>query len=145
MQGSADLKALHQKAIELAPQLTAALYRIADGIEGAHVHPSRVKEFGQLEEKTVARPAQTIPDVLGGRLSLDTPQALNQVIERLRRTGRVIDSDDFLDPGKNGYRAIHLQLDLGNRLERIARRPAVVLTPFDALGLHGLHHPERMR
>lgn len=84
---------------------------MVDGIEGAHFTGVRAKKLPAIESKiAIGKRPDQISDYLGARIVVDTVEAMRQVIERLKATGQVLEVDDFMAEGKNGYRAVHLQM-----------------------------------
>jgi hypothetical protein len=117
LQGSNDYQALHTRAEDNKPLVDERLTHIAADVPGARYYGSRVKDLPGLIDKITAakgRPAATIPDYLGSRFVLDTPEALSEIAQRLHDTGAVIEDEDFLNTSKDGYRARHMQVALGD-------------------------------
>lgn len=115
LQGSDDLNALVEAARRNKPLVDARLAELAAEVPGAEFYGSRVKDVPGLQGKlATGRPANTISDYLGARIILDTPEALQAVAQKIDDTGSIIELEDFLDPGKEGYRAVHMQLALGD-------------------------------
>lgn len=142
IQASSDLKALHAQAVAMLPAANARLDDLVRDIPGADFYNVRAKEWGGangLEVKGQTRPAQTISDYLGGRVIVDTPEALAAVVDKLRGAGRILEHEDFMGgPGKDGYRAVHVQFDLGNgmsmEIQLVPREIAAVMD--DAHGVY---------
>lgn len=98
------------------------------GIKGANPYTEglggksgvRVKHReGRIDEKIAEKNgnAGAVSDYLGGAIEVSNPQALQQVIDRIRASGKkIIEAEDMLtsdDKYKNdGYRAIHMQVEL---------------------------------
>ena len=115
LQGSSDFNLLLETAVEVEPVFRGRLEDLAAAVRGAELFGTRVKDRPGLEEKiNQGRPPQTVSDYLGGRIWVDGPEDLLQLRDLVGRSFRVIDIDDFLEAPKLGYRAAHMQLDLGN-------------------------------
>jgi hypothetical protein len=122
LQGSNDFKALHERAAENKPLVDAKLNEIVAKVPGTHYHGSRVKQLdgetgliAKIERAAKdGRGANTISDYLGARVVADTPDALSEYAQRLHDIGAVIEDEDFLGSSKQGYRARHLQVALGD-------------------------------
>jgi N12 class adenine-specific DNA methylase len=116
IQGSNDWQALHAAAEENKPRLDEGLRQLVAGIDGAHVYNSRVKDKSGLEQKikVKGRPASTISDYLGARIVVDTRAAMDEILAKLDRTGGVLEAESSMETSKEGYRAYHLQVGLGD-------------------------------
>lgn len=130
-----NLSTITRLAQELKPELEAFLSYITDGIEGAKVYGVRIKETESLNLKFGrGKNLDQVSDYLGGRIVAESQQALDQVLQRLREAGNIIEVDNFLDAGKpSGYRAIHVQAmsDKGLSVE-IQIQPAPIRAVQDA-------------
>jgi hypothetical protein len=122
LQGTNDVHALHERANLNKPLIDERLAHMAADIPGARYYGSRVKKLegpsGLLVKvETQAKrgiPANNIPDYIGARFIADTREALSELAQRLHDTGAVLEDDNFLETGKNGYRARHMQMALGD-------------------------------
>lgn len=77
----------------------------------------RLKDAAGIEAKIAqGRPAETLSDLIGGRILVDDVTAADAALAGLARRFRLLDVEDFLQAPKGGYRAIHAQIDLGNGL-----------------------------
>ena len=116
IQGSSDYKALLASAEENKPKLLDRLNEIVKGIDGARVYGARTKDLPGLELKLTAkgRNPNTISDYLSARIVVDHVQNLDAVLDKIKATGSIIEAEDFIHPGKEGYRAVHLQIGLGD-------------------------------
>lgn len=115
IQGSADLKELHNLAVATRDEVNKRLFDLVRDVPGAELVAVRAKDLPGLEAKAQSRPPQTISDYLGGRITLDSPEAMSAMLDQLRSSGRLLEVEDFLGgEGKQGYRAVHVQMDLGN-------------------------------
>jgi ppGpp synthetase/RelA/SpoT-type nucleotidyltranferase len=117
LHGSNDVKALRAAAEENKPELEARLKEIAGEVPGIHFVKSRVKDLSGLEEKIAqrGRSPNTISDYLGAQVDADTPQALYSFVDRMRDTGAIVEGEEFIaTPKLGGYRAVHLQIGLGD-------------------------------
>jgi hypothetical protein len=101
-------------ATELLPELERAMAKVAARL-GLRFTSPRVKGIPRLLEKLASRPAHTISDYIGGRIWLETIADGRKVLEALEQLGfKPFDTEDFLELPKNGYRAIHTQLEAPN-------------------------------
>ena len=116
IQGSSDYKALLAAAEENKPKLLDRLNELVKGVDGARVYGARAKDLPGLELKLSAkrRNPNTISDYLGARIVVDHVQNLDAILDKIKATGAIIEAEDFIRPGKEGYRAIHLQIGLGD-------------------------------
>jgi N12 class adenine-specific DNA methylase len=116
VQGSSDFNALHAEAQKNKASLLNRLEEIARDVPGAKVYGARVKDLPGLVEKITAkgRAPNTISDYLGARVIVDSPEAMHAFIDRLDRTGAIIEAENFIRSSKFGYRAYHLQVGLGD-------------------------------
>jgi hypothetical protein len=89
VQASADSKALLEAARGHAAPLRARLEELTRDIPGAKVVGVRAKDAAGLAEKIAAkgRSPATISDYLGGRISADTPDSFNRVLDAGVRCG----------------------------------------------------------
>ena len=139
LQGSNDIKALRDAAVENQARFEQGLKTLAADNPLVHFVSSRVKDMTGLVDKVEAkgRPPNTISDYLGARMAVDTPDALRRFADKLHASGGVIEADNFLDPGKHGYRAYHLQVALGDgtsaELQLVPRPIAAVMDDAHAL------------
>ncbi len=107
-----NLASLKKAAKALAPDLEGFLKNVTNGVLNARVYGVRVKETGSLGLKLKrGKGVQQVSDYIGGRIVVDTPEALSEVVDRLRRDAHVIELEDALDGHKtSGYRAVHVQV-----------------------------------
>ena len=109
---SNDLSTLSKQAKELKPDLENYLNYILKDVKDASVYGVRLKETDSLGKKLGRgkRPDQ-VSDYIGGRIVVDTKAALDHVLYNIRKTGDILQIDDFLDGSKaGGYRAVHIQV-----------------------------------
>lgn len=112
-QASSDYKELAAKAQATMPAFEAALRELAT-VPGARFYGVRAKDMAGIQGKLATRPANTVTDYLGGRLVVDSAAALNETLARLDRRFPILERDDKIAAPKSGYRAMHVQVDLGN-------------------------------
>ncbi len=95
-----------------------------EDIKGAEVYGIRLKAPADIQSKLDnGKEPKAIGDVLGGRIVVDSPEALAGVLDRLDEGARTFSHDDKLaDRSPTGYRAFHLQVDGVDRRQR--RNPA---------------------
>jgi hypothetical protein len=115
-QGTNDYKALLARGEENKPLVDDTLSELAK-VTGTEYHGSRVKKEKTMADKIVAnaeigRQPNDEPDYLAARIIADTRESLNDVAQRLHDTGAVLEDDNFIETGKSGYRARHMQLAL---------------------------------
>ncbi|WP_428247212.1 hypothetical protein [Ferrovibrio sp.] len=121
VQPTADGNALFALAESAAPGFRADLQALAGRLDGLHFAGARVKDRAsfdaKLQRKGSERSLATLGDYLGGRLFADSPGALRRAAAELGGMTRLVDVDDFLQAARQGgYRALHLQVQLGNGL-----------------------------
>ena len=116
LQGSNDIKALRAAAEQNKPEIERRLNEVAAAVPGTRLLGTRVKDLPGLIDKVEAkgRAPNTISDYLGARVVADTPEGMEEFARRLHETGGVIEAENFLGTGKDGYRAYHLQVGLGD-------------------------------
>jgi hypothetical protein len=139
VQGASDVYVLREGALQRKPILENELQRIAAGIDGAQFVSVRVKDAPGLAEKVATgRPAHTIGDFLGGRISVESPAALKTALDEIGKKYRILDSDDKIINPIRGYRAVHMQVDLGNGMSaEIQLVPSEIAKVMDST--HGLY------
>lgn len=100
---------LLKKASAILPELEQLTDQLSKGIEGLTPYPGRVKTKESLTSKMKkkGRGVETMPDILGGRLVADTPEAIYAAVDRLNAGTRVVEIDDKMGRG-SGYRAVHV-------------------------------------
>lgn len=111
-QNSNDLSTVTRQAKELKPDLENYLKYITDLVNGSHVYGVRLKDIESLDLKVKrGKEPNKISDYIGGRIVVDTPQALDYVMQNIRKTADIMEVDDFLEASKfGGYRAVHMQI-----------------------------------
>ena len=99
-------------------------------------------EWGEDYRRAAADALKTI---LSGRMDAAIDRHLAEMAARQqadRRNGRHLLTElgdiELAVPRTRSFSALAV-------VRAYARRTAVILTPFDALGLHGFHHPKRSR
>lgn len=113
-----EVKDLRLKAAESLGTLKQVIADVTSEVDGARLEGARLKDEATIQSKIDnGRQPNQISDYVGGRIAVDSWDALNQVVEKLRARGGKLSVDDFLDQPKNGgYRAVHVQMDMGNGL-----------------------------
>ena len=115
LQAANDVQENLTRANEALPKLQALGDELASIIDGTEFVGARVKEMPRLTDKLRTRAANTISDYLGSRLTFDDMGDAEKIINALKEKGLVVTADDFItNPRNGGYRAIHLQIDMGN-------------------------------
>lgn len=99
----------------------------------------RAKSRESLMRKVaLGKPAHTISDYLGARLSVDSRAEMDRLVRALGRRGfRVVEDQDFIDQMKLGYRARHLQVMLPNGMTA-----EVQLVPREIVAVQDRAHRE---
>lgn len=119
VQPVSDLNELFRRAEATLPRYRRALRQVAAEEPGVSFDGARVKGIERAAEKVAQRtgnPAVDIPDILGGRLTVDTIEDGQRAIERLEAMGWRVPpwgthaDEAFFDAPKGGYRARHVQL-----------------------------------
>jgi hypothetical protein len=140
-----DVGTLRGLANAGSADLEATLRSVAE-IPGAQFVRARVKDLSEIESKIrIGRAPREIGDYLGGRIIADTPQALEELVQRLQATGRVLAVDNTLaTPNPVGYRAIHVQIAGDNGLSaEVQLLPREIAAAQDRV--HGLYRQYRRR
>lgn len=115
LQASNNVGALLNEANRLQPGLRTTLDEITRPLDDAQVVGVRVKDRPGLNGKIEqGRPPETISDYIGGRVWAGDKANLNALQDEIRRRFDVVEVDDFLERPKGGYRAVHMQVNLGN-------------------------------
>ena len=113
LQPSNDPAKLRAAAKEHAPALRRNLQSAVAGVPGAEVAGVRdEKDPERLEEKQEQKDEEPnqISDHLAGRIAVDSPEAKEQVVEKLRQQAPVIeDEDHFEEGGNNAFHSHNLQ------------------------------------
>lgn len=127
-----ELTAWAQRAREPFDRL---LRNIGEMVGAAAFKPSRVKSPESIARKVgkhakTGRGVETFSDILGGRIAVRSAQQAQEIINRLNSLGyRVFDDENFLHHDKadyNGYRARHVQVDLGDITAELELVPSQV-------------------
>jgi hypothetical protein len=114
MQGTNDYNALMAAAERNKPLVDDTLTKMVAEVPGNEYHGSRVKDLEGVQAKLADREANKITDYLGARVIPETPGAMAAFVQRLHDTAAVVDDDNFIADSKQGYRARHMQLNLGD-------------------------------
>ena len=108
-----------RSAAQNAPHLETKLSEISSRVPGAkfvRLRPQKNLERVQQKVKE-GKPAQTISDYLAAQIAADTPEAKDQIIQKLHKEFKVIHVDDkFLKgrPDKGGYPSANVQVKFPN-------------------------------
>ena len=122
-QASMDYKVNIALAHELQPELRKMLDNLAGGVDGAKVVEPRVKDIttakglARVQFKLAAKggDGRRLSDYLGGRIMVDTPQALRDVMGRISDADlRVIEMENKMKTGadKDGWRDFSMQVEV---------------------------------
>lgn len=116
-QAATDLDEAQENATAAAPELKDTLGSAVEDIPDASVDGVREsKEADRAQQKVDAegKPVQTIPDLLAGRIAVDSPEAKDAVVDKLKSSAPVIDQDDHFQDGDPdyGFRSHDLQVAL---------------------------------
>lgn len=114
-----DLDQAQKLATAAAPDLKQKLQSVTKAVPGANVdgvrekkHPDRAKQKVENEDK----PANTVSDLLAGRIAVDSPEAKDQAVAALKSQAPVIDEEDSFQQGDPdyGFRSHTLQAVMPN-------------------------------
>lgn len=114
-----DLDQAQELATAAAPDLKQELQAVTKSVPGANVdgvrekkHPDRAKQKVESEDK----PANTVPDLLAGRIAVDSPEAKDKAVAALKSQAPVIDEKDNFQKGDPdyGFRSHTLQTIMPN-------------------------------
>lgn len=103
---SADLKTAQTRATAQAPKFRRMLEAGTTGVKGARVAGVRAKKEASRARQKVqseGKPANTISDLLAGRITVDSPEAKDQVVQNLKDQAPVIDEQDEFQQGDPDY------------------------------------------
>lgn len=123
VQRSNDIDTLESQARASVKKLDDLLHKVGTDVGIAGVKPSRAKERPSILRKLAkhsetGRPVGTFSDLLGGRVAIRSVAQADQMVGEFARLGHpVIDDENFLlhrKESENGYRARHVQIDLGD-------------------------------
>lgn len=130
LQVTDDIQVLLKTAQEAKPVFDTQLSSIVARTPGARIiNPpglsgSRVKLLEKLERKVGPhRPAQTVSDFLGARVSVNTVDDADQVVRELQKIGKIVHDENFYQVPKAGYRSRHVQVELPNGLTAEVQLP----------------------
>ena len=117
-QTSSDLDEAQDQATAAAPELKDTLGQAVEDVPDASVDGVREsKEPDRAQQKVEAegKPVHTQSDLLAGRIAVDSPEAKDQVVDKLKSSAPVIDEEDNFQDGDPdyGFRAHPLQVALG--------------------------------
>lgn len=131
VQGSNDFKALHTAASKIEPAFSKDIQDVVANIDGAEFSKARVKDFAGVEAKIAnGKSGSEISDYIGGRIIVDSEGAAGDVVRGLAGKFRILGLDNKIETPKAGYRAVHVQADLGNgmsaEIQIVPRRIAEV-------------------
>lgn len=108
-----EMLALAQESVQPLTRQLEGLVRDLPDVELNNVRPKEIPRLGQ--KLPPDRRADTLTDYLGGRIVVDDPRMLDEVVRRLAQRYPNVEFDDFLDTAReSGYRAIHMQVMLDN-------------------------------
>lgn len=109
-----DVDAILDAANKYKPEFDKFLNELKENIPGISNAQSRVKQKNTILQKIEQKgPAETLGDYLGGRIVFDNLQDVEKIQKSLEDNFRVIEQDNFFKGRRDGYRAIHYQLDTG--------------------------------
>ncbi len=107
----ANLATLQKRAKALEPELKNFLDAVAQSVEGAKLYGVRVKTDESLALKRGrGKELKNISDFVGGRIVVDSPEAMAAIAARIRDSADVIEFDNMLMGKPSGYRALHMQV-----------------------------------
>lgn len=137
---STDRESLVQQAKDAAPQFEADLKAAIKGIDGTKFDavreektPDRLTEKIEKEEQ----PIDTIPDILAGRIGVDTPEAHEQTIAAIKDSFDVVRDVDEFEKGNpdTGFRVHKLQVRVTPELSA-----EVHIVPKEVLAVNERQH-----
>ena len=143
LQSYDDVHALHAEFTANVKENNKIIASIVKGVKGAVFSPdgapglkssgSRVKDLDKILDKVglveggrAKSSPRTISDVFGGRIIVDDLQAVVELMQNARNSGRLVGKPKMslgrgrtVDGYENGYRAVHMQImtDTGNTME----------------------------
>tara|TARA_B100001109_G_scaffold42224_3_gene33525 strand:- start:9199 stop:12531 length:3333 start_codon:yes stop_codon:yes gene_type:complete len=118
VQPTKDVNELMQLANQYKPDLEATLNNIVIDIDNVKVEV-RTKELAKVKnkiakkERTDQGDATTIPDYLGGRITVESMEDVTKVFKRIQEMDvKLVDVENYfaLKDRSSGYKAIHLQM-----------------------------------
>lgn len=121
LHGSKDREDLVEEAKAEAPHLEKGLKAVADQNKGAKFDAVRgEKSEGRLTEKIKreGQPVETVPDVLAGRIAVDSDEAKDAVVSDLKKHTTVVREKDEFKSGDSrfGFHAHKLQVKVSPKL-----------------------------
>ena len=101
---------------------------------------SNLKEASKLKRKLnlTSLGIESISDVVRGRISVKSVKEMFDVIDELKQNLKVIEVDNFIKEGRNGYRAVHIQV-----LNKNGLSAEIQIRHKDLDGLAGQAHKVR--
>src|SRR5262249_7029593 len=104
-----------ESAPQLATELSAMAARVP-GIQFDRLRPQ--KNLSRIDEKVEDdKPPETIQDYLAAQIAADSPEAKDQLIAEMQKTGRVLSVEDHFiegDPKLYGYASAKVQWRMPN-------------------------------
>lgn len=121
LHGSKDRATLVNLAKKHASSLESGLKEVAKSVPGAHFDAVRSEKTPErLTEKIEKenQPVETIPDILAGRIKVDTPEAHRRAANAIQQHFDVVRDRDEFDKGdeQTGYRVHKLQVRMSPEL-----------------------------
>ena len=121
LHASKDRAELVQEARDEAPLLKEGLEAVADKVPGAEVNAVRAEKSPKRLDEKIKRegqPVETIPDILAGRLAVDSDEAHRDVADTIKQHATVVRDQDNFKKGDSrfGYRAHKLQVQVSPKM-----------------------------
>ena len=105
-QSSPDLNEAQKRATAAAPELQDQLEGVADSVPGAEVdgiRESKDPERAQQKVDADGKPVETQTDLLAGRIAVDSPEAKEAAVQKIKDSAPVIDEEDNFQQGDPDY------------------------------------------
>lgn len=121
LHGSKDRATLVNLAKKHASALESGLKEAAQSVPGAHFDAVRSEKTPERMTEKIEKenqPVETIPDILAGRIKVDTPEAHHGAVNAIKQRFNVIRDQDEFDKGdeQTGYRVHKLQVKMSPEL-----------------------------
>jgi 2'-5' RNA ligase len=141
LHASKDRAELVQEARDEAPSLKEGLEAVADKVPGAEVNAVRAEKSPKRLDEKIKRegqPVETIPDILAGRLAVDSDEAHREAADTIKQHATVVRDEDNFKKGDSrfGYRAHKLQVQVSPKMSA-----EVHIVPAETAAQDDRQHP----